>query len=162
MERSQEVRSLYLDHARSQLQEQQERLSGFHSRSAIYTTIAIALVGVIAVLLKDFSGNTKDGVEPITALFVGAAAVSFLVTVVSSLIVLFAGGRWSLGPDLDKFMENASHEGVDPVKWTADSITLAIQKNGRTLNLKAILLNVANVTLIVMGCLTILTGLTVA
>ena len=96
--------------------------------------------------------------EPLVIIVVSVASISFLVTVILSMLVLGTRQNWHLGPGTKTFMENASHPDTDPTRWTADSIAAAVEANRCILDKKGVVLNRANISLIVMGLMTIITG----
>ena len=57
------TRNLYLQTARDQLTEQFQRSRGMEFRAATVATVACALAGVAAVLLKDFSIAEPHGLS---------------------------------------------------------------------------------------------------
>ena len=98
------TRNLYLQTARGQLDEQFQRSRGMESRAATVATIACALAGVTAVVLKDFSSAGPHGLSIVATVLAMIIASAYIGAVGLSLAALRPRTNWRAGPTLDNFL----------------------------------------------------------
>ena len=156
------TRNLYLQTARDQLDEQFRRSRGMESRAATVATVACALAGVAAVLLKDFSSAAPHGLSIAATTLAAIIAAAYIGAVGLSLAALRPRTDWRAGPALDNFLKGFDeYPDEDPVRWTGRQVALSVTANESILSAKARHLSRAIVSAASMGVLTIGLGVAV-
>lgn len=155
-----ELFELYYRHGLAQLSEQYQRGRGLDARAGTVAAVASALVGVAAIVLKDFTGPTAPG--KVSIIVASMIALSFLGSMGYCLRAISPRKAWYFDPPLDEFVEGFDkYPKTNPTRWTGNQIRNSVRKNELAINHKAKALSRAVTCLIVMGMLTVALGVAV-
>ena len=127
---------LYYQVALSQMEEQEQRNQAIDLKMSGLITLSVTLVGVAAIVLKDFSQNQSIAnwsTNPVA--LVGLALFLFVMT--CGAWVLSPRSGWRRDPDLKRFREHLPDYGDEVfVKWAGDQLGNAVEANEPKLNNK--------------------------
>ena len=129
---------LYYQVAQSHLLEQDQRNRDLELKATGTSGVGIALVGLAALVMADFSGVSANKLSALTFVLAGALGVTFLVAFYYSLRTLWVRDDWDRRPmprELAGHLSNYPEKEL--VEWVADGITCAHEINERVLITKA-------------------------
>ena len=143
-------RELYYQVAHSHLSEQDGRNQLIEQKASGALALSSALVGIAAIVIKDFSGTSSVPLTGITLFFGTFMAVAFVATAGLSFRTLWIRS-WQRTPDLKAFSEHLSnpiYEDEGMVEWVGDEFARSVEHNDRILNTKVDALRGAMIALV--------------
>ena len=132
-----EKTELYYQVAHTHLVEQDHRNSQLESKATSILVIAATLVGVAAIVLKDFSASASD-LSRTDLGFAAAVLLSFFVTVGFAIAALRVR-TFDRRPVLGTFATHLSgdYESTKLVEWVGDEFAHSVEHNHGELAIKA-------------------------
>lgn len=120
----------------SQLKEQRESQRGIDQKVSGLIGISATLVGVAAIVLKDFSGS-PEGLSWVSALLASVIALTFLAEVYWGYQIM-KPREFRHDPDLEKFSEYLGGDYADDafVGWMGDQLRNSVSYNDKMLKAK--------------------------